>query len=183
MLNNPLGLSRRNMFRVIDGKMVPCQVLDVDDPKEYIAGNRRPSTQTIEGGLYCCVHNPAGSTTFCRTCPFESSKPEVGIGGAPTRASILPDDAKERKKYPVSTGFLNYFPDAVIAVSNVSFLAGEQHHPGEPTHWDRSKSSDEDDALMRHFLCRGTVDSDGIRHSAKMAWRAMALLQKEIERG
>lgn len=100
---------------------------------------------------------------------------------SPTRASTLPDDAKERKKYPVSTGFLNYFPDAVIAVSHVSYLAGEQHHPGEPTHWDRSKSSDEDDALMRHFLYRGTLDTDGIPHSYKMAWRAMALLQKEIE--
>ncbi len=25
------------------------------------------------------------------------------------------------------------------------------------------------------------VDSDGLRHTAKMAWRALALLQKEIE--
>jgi hypothetical protein len=28
---------------------------------------------------------------------------------------------------------------------------------------------------------RGTMDSDGLRHTAKMAWRALALLQKEIE--
>ncbi|KAF1711076.1 hypothetical protein CSC70_03885 [Pseudoxanthomonas kalamensis DSM 18571] len=28
---------------------------------------------------------------------------------------------------------------------------------------------------------RGTVDTDGVRHSAKVAWRALALLQKEIE--
>lgn len=34
---------------------------------------------------------------------------------------------------------------------------------------------------MRHFVERGTLDTDGIRHSAKLAWRAMALLQKEIE--
>jgi hypothetical protein len=35
--------------------------------------------------------------------------------------------------------------------------------------------------LMRHFLERGTVDDDGIRHSTKVAWRALALLQKELE--
>jgi hypothetical protein len=28
---------------------------------------------------------------------------------------------------------------------------------------------------------RGKADSDGMRHSAKMAWRALALLQREIE--
>jgi len=28
---------------------------------------------------------------------------------------------------------------------------------------------------------RGTYDTDGIRHSAKLAWRALALLQKELE--
>ena len=35
---------------------------------------------------------------------------------------------------------------------------------------------------MRHFVDRGTLDSDGVRHSAKVAWRALALLQKEIEK-
>ncbi|HEY7680676.1 MAG TPA: hypothetical protein VIC04_09190, partial [Terriglobia bacterium] len=40
---------------------------------------------------------------------------------------------------------------------------------------------DEADALLRHFIERGTLDTDGIRHSAKVAWRALALLQKEIE--
>ena len=35
--------------------------------------------------------------------------------------------------------------------------------------------------MIRHFLDRGKLDSDGLRHSAKVAWRALALLQKEIE--
>jgi hypothetical protein len=34
---------------------------------------------------------------------------------------------------------------------------------------------------MRHFVQRGTLDTDGVRHSAKVAWRAMAMLQKEVE--
>jgi hypothetical protein len=48
-------------------------------------------------------------------------------------------------------------------------------------HWDRSKSGDELDALARHLIDAGTVDTDGIRHSTKVAWRALANLQKEIE--
>ncbi len=106
----------------------------------------------------------------------------IGIGGAPTRATILPDGAAERKQYPVASGFCDYFPDAIAAISQLSWQGNEQHNPGEKLHWARAKSADEADTLMRHFLQRGTLDSDGIRHTAKMAWRAMALLQKEIER-
>lgn len=104
-----------------------------------------------------------------------------GIGGAPTRATTLPSEPGSRKKFPVATGFLDYFPDAVCAVANLSFVGNEQHNPGQPLHWARGKSQDEADTMMRHFLQRGTLDTDGVRHSVKMAWRALALLQKELE--
>ena len=52
---------------------------------------------------------------------------------------------------------------------------------GSPLHWDRSKSGDELDALTRHLMEAGTIDTDGVRHSVKVAWRALANLQKEIE--
>jgi hypothetical protein len=106
----------------------------------------------------------------------------IGIGGAPMRASIIPQDAKLRKQYPMASGLLDYFPDALAVISNVSYLGNEQHNSGKPIHWDRSKSGDESDTIIRHFAQRGTIDSDGVRHSAKMAWRALALLQKEIEK-
>lgn len=109
------------------------------------------------------------------------AEPLIGIGGAPTRATTLPEDAAKRKTFPVGTGVLDYFPDALVAVAEVSYVGNQQHNPGKPLNWNRSKSSDESDTLIRHFLQRGTLDSDGIRHSAKMAWRALALLQKEIE--
>jgi len=105
----------------------------------------------------------------------------IGIGGAPTRATTFPEDAKGRKARPVASGVLDYFPDALVSLAEVSWHGNEQHNPGKPLHWDRSKSGDEADALMRHLLQRGTKDTDGIRHSAKVAWRALALLQKEIE--
>lgn len=92
-----------------------------------------------------------------------------------------PTDPKARKAIPLASGVLDYFPDALMAVAECSRAGNEQHNPGQPLHWDRAKSQDEADALLRHLIDRGTVDTDGIRHSAKVAWRALALLQKEIE--
>ncbi len=91
-------------------------------------------------------------------------------------------DPKERKGFPIATGVLDYFPRALAAVAECSRVGNEQHSPGQPLHWDRTKSADESDALIRHFLERGTVDVDGVRHSAKVAWRALALLEKELEK-
>ena len=105
----------------------------------------------------------------------------IGVGGAPVRESTLPEDATERKRHPIASGVLDYFPDALVAIARVSWQGNEQHNPGQPLHWAREKSTDEADALLRHFMRRGALDSDGIRHTAKMAWRALALLQKEIE--
>jgi hypothetical protein len=90
-------------------------------------------------------------------------------------------DPKERKTYPLATGLLDYFPDALTEVAHVSYVGNQQHNPGQPLHWAKEKSTDEPDALMRHLIQRGTIDTDGIRHSAKVAWRALALLQREIE--
>lgn len=94
---------------------------------------------------------------------------------------MLPKDAKERKQTPIFSGVLKYFPRAIAAVAQASYAGNEQHNPGKPMHWDRSKSSDEHDALLRHLMEAGTVDSDGVRHSAKVAWRALAALEKELE--
>jgi hypothetical protein len=107
--------------------------------------------------------------------------PESSDVIGPTRASSFPHDAAGRKARPVASGVLDYFPDALVAIAHVSWLGNEQHNPGQPLHWARNKSSDEADALLRHFLQRGSLDDDGVPHSAKLAWRALALLQKEIE--
>tara|TARA_B110000914_G_C15166364_1_gene310730 strand:+ start:136 stop:540 length:405 start_codon:yes stop_codon:yes gene_type:complete len=90
-------------------------------------------------------------------------------------------DAVSRKQTPVFSGVLQYFPDAIRAVARCSFVGNEQHNPDKPLHWDRAKSGDELDALTRHLLDAGTLDTDGVRHSTKVAWRGLANLQKEIE--
>lgn len=94
----------------------------------------------------------------------------------------LPTDPKERKDVPIYSGVIKYFPDALAAIAELSRKGNDQHNPGKPLHWDRSKSGDELDALMRHLVEAGTIDTDGVRHSAKVAWRALANLQKEIEK-
>jgi hypothetical protein len=96
--------------------------------------------------------------------------------------SSLPKDSKDRKQIPITSGVLDYFPDAIAEVARVSYVGNEQHNPGEPLHWVREKSTDHADCITRHLLERGTLDTDGMRHSAKMAWRALALLQTEIEK-
>ena len=94
---------------------------------------------------------------------------------------MLSTDKQTRKEQPVARGVLDYFPDAMAAVAHVSFVANEQHNPGEPMHWARGKSTDHADCIVRHLMDRGNIDDDGLRHSAKAAWRALALLQEEIE--
>ena len=96
-------------------------------------------------------------------------------------ADLFPSSPAERKKIPLGTGVLDYFSAALIEVAKVSFAGNEQHNPGQPLHWARGKSQDHADTIVRHFMERGTIDVDGMRHSAKLAWRALAALQLELE--
>jgi hypothetical protein len=89
-----------------------------------------------------------------------------------TPASPLPEAADERKKYPMYRGLFLYFPRALAAVSRVSWEGSKQHHPDKPIHWDRSKSPDDLDAMLRH-LAEGDL--------VKVAWRALAALEKQEE--
>ena len=88
---------------------------------------------------------------------------------------------QERKDTPIHSGVIKYFPKALAYVATVSKAGNDQHNPDKPLHWDRSKSGDELDALTRHLFDAGTMDTDGIRHSGKIAWRALANLEKELE--
>ena len=90
---------------------------------------------------------------------------------------LLPEDAAERKTYPIYRGLFRYFPDALAAVAHVSWVGNEQHHPGTDLHWDKSKSSDEPDAMLRHVL----EGEDDLHARAQAAWRALAWLQRGID--
>jgi len=86
----------------------------------------------------------------------------------------LPADALARKNIPVYSGFFKYFPRAIAEVSRISLIGGIQHgQTRETLHWDRPKSGDELDALLRHVM-----DQDW----GQVAWRALAHLEKHLER-
>jgi hypothetical protein len=95
---------------------------------------------------------------------------------------LLDTDSDLRKLMPMCSGLLDYFPDALASVSNISHRGNEKHNPGQPLHWARGKSMDHADCIARHLTERGGFDQDGNRHSAQLAWRALALLQEELER-
>lgn len=114
------------------------------------------------------------SDLTCVAC-YPSSMPP-----APFRPS-LPADSAARKEIPLARGLLDYFPAALAAVASVSKKGNDQHNPGQPMHHARGKSMDHADCILRHLVDRGTVDTDGVRHAAKVAWRALALLQEELE--
>jgi hypothetical protein len=105
---------------------------------------------------------------------------------------LLPTDAAERKKFPIATGVLDYFPAALLQVAFVSYLGNLQHNPGQPLHWARGKSTDQEDTTLRHFMERTesddanatshlTKDADGTYHMAKAIWRALATFQLALE--
>ena len=130
------------------------------------------------------------STSTTVNPKMKMSKEELGLekehitrtGGLfPTGVRSMDAKPNIRKEKPVFTGVLNYFPDAILEVAKCSYIGQKQHNPNKPLSWDRSKSGDELDALARHLLGAGTLDTDGIKHSAKVAWRALANLQKELE--
>jgi len=93
------------------------------------------------------------------------------------------NEAQDRKNTPVYSGFLKYFPKAVREVARLSKVGNDQHNPNKPLHWDRSKSGDELDSLTRHLINIGEdpLDTDGVLHATKVAWRAMANLEKTLE--
>src|ERR1044072_6385104 len=94
---------------------------------------------------------------------------------------ILPEDPQVRKGIPLTTGVLDYFPRALAMVAMVSKAGNDQHNPGQPLHWDKSKSGDHADCIARHLIDRKSLDTDGWPHAVKLAWRGLANLETMIE--
>ena len=72
---------------------------------------------------------------------------------------LLPTDAQERKQIPIVSGVLDYFPLAIAEVAKCSKAGNDQHHPGEPLFWDKTKSTDHADCIGRHLVDRGKFDT------------------------
>jgi hypothetical protein len=189
------GHEYRTISRQPDGQWIA--VADADEGRVVFGPCHETSlAAAIEDGFYTVVFDTAMADeffahqadghycggahdeSFYQECdPYDVATPTMP-GGSPV---FPPSDAAERKALPVVEGVLDYFPLALLEVAKVSKAGNDQHNPGEPLHWARGKSYDHANTIGRHLLERGTVDTDGLRHSAKLAWRALALLQKELE--
>lgn len=94
-----------------------------------------------------------------------------------------PTESEKRKAQPMATGLLDYFPDALAAVAQLSKHGNDKHNPGQALHWSREKSNDHADCIMRHLKDRGTWDVDNdCLHDVAVAWRSLALAQLAIEK-
>lgn len=96
----------------------------------------------------------------------------------------LPERAEDRKATPVFSGVLAYFPDALKEVSKCSLAGQKQHNQGDKLYWDKDKSNDNSDALVRHLIDHSVnpIDDDGVLHLSKVAWRALAVLQIYLDK-
>lgn len=102
---------------------------------------------------------------------------------AAVKAPSLPVDSKERKRYPMYSGLLAYFPAALAQVSHHSFVSNEKHNPGLPLQHSRNNSGDHSDCIVRHLI--DSAEANGaakIEELRALAWRALAMLQEECEK-
>ena len=89
----------------------------------------------------------------------------------------------QRKEYPITTGCFDYFRDALLLVSHVSYKGNQKHNAGQALHWARAKSADEEDAIGRHLVNRYETDPEiDLEEAAQLAWRTLAFLQKLAEK-
>lgn len=105
----------------------------------------------------------------------------------------IPEDSAERKLIPITTGVIDYFSAALAEIAKISYYGNMKHNRGPELQWSRGKSNDHADTIGRHLIERGKFydftypGRDGkpvtvqLRHSASLAWRALALLQEECE--
>ncbi len=137
----------------------------------FMPGNAAGVTCPICAEAYvACDHTPAAMREHLL----------ARLAQVPLNADAIAASFPPRTDCPIVTGLLAYFPNACAYVSHVSKRANDQHNPGEEMHWAFDKSVGKGDQIARHLTEAGTLDMDGLRHSGKVAWRALELLEREL---
>lgn len=140
----------------------------------------------IENGLdlELSEFNVNGAEEMLSKAQLRKDTPTDKVYGEIKEAAENIAKAIERKNTPVYSGCVAYFPLALKEIAKASAQGQKQHNPDKPLAWDRSKSGDELDAMMRHLLDHSSgeeVDDDGVRHIVKCGWRILAFIQKTME--
>lgn len=132
----------------------------------------------IAAGTCAASERAAVEAGYAPLRDYVARHPE--LAGERPKTRLIDADSATRKTFPMAAGLLDYFPDALAEVARVSYLGNQKHNPGEPMHHARGKSMDHADCIIRHLVGRGGFDGE-LRESAALAWRALALLQEELE--
>lgn len=106
--------------------------------------------------------------------------PTVAGGDIPA----LPTDSAERKRWPMFSGLLRYYPSALARVAHHSFMGNEKHNPGLPLQHARGKSGDHEDCIVRHLVDASEHPKGSaarLDELSALCWRALALLQENCE--
>lgn len=167
------------------------------------SGRMSAIAQNGNNGTHYFEQNSTDESTRLFAYRVEASDCDCGCGGCNTYTPLedcftnmphdeldsfvdleqeVPTKAQLRKAMPVYSGVLKYFPNAIKEVSKASQAGNDQHHPGTELHWDMEKSKDEYDALTRHLIDHSInpIDDDGMLHLTKVAWRALAGLERYL---
>lgn len=113
--------------------------------------------------------------------------------------SLFPSDDAGRKALPIFAMIAGYFPKALREVTRVCVANNVRYSPDRaPTDitWNRGKSKDQSGSLFRHLLEREVdghvfetvpeeiakiIGRPNVYVLAEAAWRALAMLEEEIE--
>lgn len=102
----------------------------------------------------------------------------------------LPTDSEERKRVPMVSGLLAYFPAALAGVARVSYEGNKKHNGNAPLQHSRWLSSDHDDCVLRHLVdvmdllsafgrsVDGVTERQILTEVSCLAWRALAMSQE-----
>lgn len=121
-----------------------------------------------------CFATCEGYSNWAQAAPTQTTPP--------TKKFHLPEDDAIRALYPMADGCLDYFPNALAEVSRISYEGSAKHNPGQPMYWNRAKSHDHRNKVIRHTVETKDDSEASIEHAAQAAWRALAQLQVMIER-
>lgn len=106
--------------------------------------------------------------------------------------SPLPTDSAERKKVPLASGLLDYFPAALCEAAATSQKGNDKHRPGKKLSHSRGLSSDHTDCILRHLVDYQAMKAGGMasmpggraqlrEELGNLCWRALAFAQEQLE--
>jgi hypothetical protein len=148
--------------------------------KEYVGGSDKASFSDTDSYM---VRDSSGGRGIEKNDAFETIFNPGGTIMVETGKPLT--ESEYRKQHPVYTCVIEYFPDVLMALAHHGWKANEKHNPGTTPHWDKSKSTDEKDSLVRHLIdvAKGEIiDEDGLDAEVAIVWRACANLQRRFDK-